>query len=250
MTLRVKNVAEQSGWIKLHRKILDNPIVMKDSEYFQVWVYLLLKASHAEYPVLFGGNKINLKPGQLITGRKKISADTGIDENKVFRILKCLKNEQQIEQQVSNKNSLISIVRWEEYQNCEQQNEQQVNSKRTASEQQVNTNKNIKNNKNVKKIENNTKAYSSDSSLNQAILDFIAFRQSIKKPMTDKAVSLMLNKLGMLSASVPEQIEILNQSIINGWQGIFPLKGSENNAGKNQHGRFSDTASAGHGTYL
>lgn len=138
-------MADANGWIKLHRKMLDNPVVMKDAEHFEVWVYLLLKASHAEYPVIFGGEKMALQPGQLITGRKKISSDTGISESKVFRILKSLKNEHQIEQQVSNKNSLISIINWDEYQNSEQQAEQQLNSNRTASEQQLNTNKKIKN---------------------------------------------------------------------------------------------------------
>ena len=54
------------GWIKLHRKILDNPIVMKDSEHLAVWIYLLLNATHKDYDVLFEGKRITLKPGQLI----------------------------------------------------------------------------------------------------------------------------------------------------------------------------------------
>lgn len=262
-------MAEQSGWIKLHRKLLDNPLVMKDSEYFQVWVYLLLKASHAEYPVFFGGEKINLLPGQLITGRKKIAADTGIDENKVFRILKALKTEQQIEQQVSNKNSLISIVRWSEYQSCEQQDAQQVNSKRTASEQQVNTNKNIKNNKNVKNDKNNHEDellmvcellgkhdYSlfgeeHTGELQATILSFIEFRRKIKKPMTEKAVDLLISKLKKLSNSIPEQIEILNQSIINGWQGIFPLKDQTTKKGGTSNERpINSSCKTEYGTYL
>ena len=42
--------------------------------------------------------------------------------------------------------------------------------------------------------------------------------------MTDRAVTLLINKLNDMSPIVAEQIEILNQSIVNGWQGIFPLK--------------------------
>ena len=41
------------GWIKLHRKTLDNPIITKDSDYLAVWIYLLLNATHKEYDVLF-----------------------------------------------------------------------------------------------------------------------------------------------------------------------------------------------------
>lgn len=140
------------GWIKLYRKILDNPIITKDSDFLAVWVYLLLNATHKEYDAVFRGQRITLKRGQLLTGRKSISEKLKIDENKVQRILKSLENEHQIEQQKSNKNRLITIVLWDKYQQDEQQNEQQVNNKRTTTEQQVNTNKNVKNIKNDKNI--------------------------------------------------------------------------------------------------
>lgn len=141
---------EKNGWIKLHRKMLDNPIIMKDAGHLAVWMYLLLNATHAEYPALFKGEKIMLKPGQLITGRKSIAETLSVDESKVTRILNAFENEHQIEQQTSNKNRLITVVNWDFYQCNEQQNELQVNNNRTTSEQQVNTNKNNKNIKNDK----------------------------------------------------------------------------------------------------
>jgi hypothetical protein len=138
----------EQGWIKLHRKMLDNPVVWKDSDHLAVWIYLLLNATHKDMDVLFKNKRITLKPGQLITGRKSIAKKLDISESKVHRVLKMLEIEQQIEQQTSNKNRLIAIVGWNEYQSCEQQIEQQVNNNRTTSEQQVNTNKNVKNIKN------------------------------------------------------------------------------------------------------
>jgi len=140
-----------NGWIKTYRKVLDNPIVCKDTEYFAVWNYLLLKATHTNKEVVWGGVKITINPGQLITGRKAISAFWNIDESKVQRVLKCLEIEQQIEQRTNFQNRLITIINWVEYQRDEQQNEQRVNSDRTASEQRVNTNKKLKN---VKKLKN------------------------------------------------------------------------------------------------
>ena len=149
------------GWIKLHRKTLDNPIIMKDKDYLVVWIYLLLHATHTEYDTIFEGKRITLQKGQLITGRKVIAKKLDISESKVQRILKTFENEHQIEQQTSSKNRLVSILNWEAYQQTEQQDEQQVNNKRTTSEQQVNTNKNdknIKNDKNGKNgINNNSK---------------------------------------------------------------------------------------------
>lgn len=146
------------GWIKIHRKILENPIICKDSDYLAVWIYLLLNATHKEIPALFRGKKITLQKGQLITGRKSMSNQLKISESKIYRIINDFKSEQQIEQQTSNQNSLISILNWDKYQQIEQQNEQQMNNERTTDEQPVNTNKNVKNDKNVKNERNNIPA--------------------------------------------------------------------------------------------
>jgi DNA-binding MarR family transcriptional regulator len=104
---------------------------------------------------MFKGNKITLHSGQLLTGRKAIAKQFSIDESKVQRVLKKLEIEQQIEQQTSNENRLITILNWTEYQQSEQQIEQPVNNECTTSEQPVNTNKNVKNEKNEKNIKNN-----------------------------------------------------------------------------------------------
>ncbi len=142
------------GYIRLYRKLLENPVVCKDSEHIAVWIYLLLNSTHKEYDLMFNGKRITMQPGQLLTGRKSISSSLKISESKVQRILKTFEIEQQIEQQTTTKNRLISILSWNEYQYVEQQNEQQVNNNRTTSEQQVNTNNNVKNIKNVKNKDN------------------------------------------------------------------------------------------------
>lgn len=59
------------GWIKLHRKLLDNPVVTKDSDHLAVWIYLLLNATHREVDVLFGGKRITLKPRSTYYRKKK-----------------------------------------------------------------------------------------------------------------------------------------------------------------------------------
>jgi hypothetical protein len=163
------------GWISSHRKILENPIVCKDTDHYAVWGYLLHNATHKEFDVLFKGKKITLKPGQLITGRKTIARFWNISESKVQRILKTFETEQQIEQQTTNKNRLITILNWELYQKTEQQIEQQVNNERTTSEQQVNTNNNINNINNENNVSNNniSKGDSYDESLALDINKFI-----------------------------------------------------------------------------
>lgn len=135
------------GWVKIHRQLKDKAYY-KDSEFIHLWLHLLLCANHDNGEYLNGYEIVKLKKGQFITGRKKLSLETGISESKIERILKVFESEQQIEQQTNSRNRLISIVSWDKF----QQSEQQKDSKWTASEQQVNTNKNEKNYKNEKNI--------------------------------------------------------------------------------------------------
>lgn len=77
--------------------------------------------------------------------------------------------------------------------------------------------------------------YTTNPELKQTILDFIEMRNKIKKPMTDKAISLLLKKLSELATTDEEKILILEQSIANSWQGVFELKGGNSNRSNKQH---------------
>ena len=133
------------GYLKLHRQIVDNPVVYKDAEYLAIWIDLLIHAQFHECEAVFGGEKITLKPGQLITGRKKIAKRLGVSESKVQRVLKCYESEHQIEQRTDHQCRLITIVSWDKYQFVEQGDEQRLNNERTTSEQRVNTIQEYKN---------------------------------------------------------------------------------------------------------
>lgn len=163
-------MAEVNGFIKYYRKILDNPIICKDSEHFAIWSYLLLNATHTEQEKMFNGQKITLKKGQLITSRKSVSEQFNISESKCERVFKLFKNEQMIEQQTCSKNRLITIVKWNDYQSSEQQNEQQVDNKWTTTEQQVDTNN--KDKKEKKDKNDNKKSYGTFKNVKLTELEF------------------------------------------------------------------------------
>ena len=71
--------------------------------------------------------------------------------------------------------------------------------------------------------------YPADEKLNQAFCDFVAMRKSIKKPMTERAVTMAINKLNKLATTSgvfdnDKAIAILEQSIFHSWQDLYELK--------------------------
>ena len=84
------------GWISLYRNLIDASWFSK-SEYVHLWIYLLLKANHKDQEIFVGNEKVLVKRGQLLTSRHKLSEVVHVQENKIYRILKCFENENQIE---------------------------------------------------------------------------------------------------------------------------------------------------------
>ena len=71
-----------------------------------------------------------------------------------------------------------------------------------------------------------------DDSFTQTMNGFKEMRKLIKKPMTDRAVKITISNLNKLTTNENEQILILEQSIANSWQGVFPLKEVKNGGTK------------------
>jgi hypothetical protein len=126
-----------NGWIKLYRKLLDNPICNKPA-WLSLWIHLLLLANHDNgSKFVWNGKEIELKAGQFVTGREVLSRKTGIPESTIEDRLSFLENSLQIRQQKFNKYRLITIVKWKEY--------QETDNKPTTNRQQTDTFKNVKN---------------------------------------------------------------------------------------------------------
>ncbi len=69
----------------------------------------------------------------------------------------------------------------------------------------------------------------------QALDDFAEHRRKLKKPMTDRAKKLLLADLDKLAETDREKILIIEQSILQGWSGVFALK---------QHGKVAESKPA------
>ena len=67
-----------------------------------------------------------------------------------------------------------------------------------------------------------------DEEVKNSIYEFIKMRKLIKKPMTDRALTMLINKLEKLSSDKDIQIKILERSILKNWTDIYELKGDNN----------------------
>lgn len=198
---------------------MDSPL-NGDSQAFHLWVNLLLAANHKEGETLVNYGNKKLKAGQLLTSRKRLSSITGIQESKVTRLLNLFIKMNLIEQQTFNKFRVISITNWHKY----QVREQQMNSKRTTNEQQMNTYNNDNNDNNVNKKQEE-RVYPSSLNLS-AWREYIAYRREARiRKLTTKGEEKQIEKIIGFGGFDIQQ-ESIDQTIANGWQGVFPPSGS------------------------
>ncbi len=134
------------GWIKLHRSLLDWEWY-SDINVKTLFIHLLLKANHKDKK--WKGHTI--KAGQLLTGRKALSVETGLSEQQIRSALNKLKSTGEITIKSTNRSSVITLPAWESYQLDNQQTTQQATNKQPTDNQQITTNKNVKNGENDNK---------------------------------------------------------------------------------------------------
>lgn len=107
------------------------------------------------------------------------------------------------------------------------ENVRQLNTKET------NTDKSSTNKKKERKragYDEIIDSYTENGELRSALVEFVKMRKMQKKPLTNRALHLLLTSkkgLDSLASSDAEKIDIVNQSIMRGWLGFFPLKDRE-----------------------
>lgn len=184
-----------SGWIKIHRQIIDWEW-FTDTTTFRVFLQLLLKANHKEKKY----RGMVLKVGTIITSRDILAFETSLSVQQVRTALDKLKSTNEITIKTSSQGTIIEVVNYSKYQLVTNE----VTNKQPTSNQQVTTNKNEKKEKNEKEV----------------ILDsWIEYRKSAKKTLTQQSIKSILVKMENYTN---EQCKfVINKSIEQGWQGLF-----------------------------
>lgn len=137
-----------NGYMRISRKI-ENWGWYRDSNTFRVFFHLLLKAQYQDGADYMG---LPLKRGQVVMGRKKLSADLGISEQSVRTSLERLSKSQEITIKSTNRFSIITICNYDSWQgdtlsSNQQTNQQLTNDKGvnqpTTNHYKINNNKEI-----------------------------------------------------------------------------------------------------------
>ena len=106
------------GWIKLHRKIEDNPL-FQDKPFCKTmaWIDLLLLANHEDADFMDRrGNVVEGKQGTVYRSIVFLSDRWGWSKNKVNHFLKQLVKMEMIEKKSSTQGTTLTIVNYGDYQ--------------------------------------------------------------------------------------------------------------------------------------
>ena len=214
------------GWIRVHRQIQDCWIWDGKYDQGRAWIDLLLLANHREKKISIDHELVIIKRGQFHTSLKKLADRWQWDKRTVGKYLDLLEKDGMIKQVRSERGTTLTIVNYDIFQGeCTTECTTDSTTECTTDAPHHVPKQEIKNVKNEKNERNNKEFYPDNWELNQSFLDYIKMRKDIKKPMSDRAITLAMNKLEELSGGDDETaIQILEQSIFHSWQGLFELK--------------------------
>lgn len=192
----ITTIRMDNGWIKLHRKFLEWEWYC-DSNTMRLFIHLMIRANHK----LKSWKGITIKPGQVITGRKKLSEELCLSEQSIRTSLNRLKSTNEITIESTNKYSLITLCNYDSYQSINtetnQQNNQQLNQQLTNKQPTTNHKQECKNDKNERIYEDEkaifpidlekwyTNAIKDDAWLNRFYLDYNIIEGKMKEVLGD-----------------------------------------------------------------
>lgn len=132
----------------MYRKITDWEWYT-DANTFRVFFHLLVSAAHRD--IKFKG--IELKRGQVITGRMSLAKELGLSEMQIRTVINRLKSTNEITIKATSKYSVVTIVNYDTYQ-AKPSDEQPAKEPAVGSDdnQVATTYNNVKNEKKVKNV--------------------------------------------------------------------------------------------------
>ena len=196
--------------ISIHRKILEREWY-SDLNTKSTFLHCLLKANIQDKKRMW----IDIERWSYISSIWKEAIEIWITRKQLLLSLSKLEKSWEITTKRDNKKTTFIVVKYCEYQSVEWRKVHQRDIKGTSKVHQRDTTKEVKNTK---------EEIGEISLLDKTIKEFSNMRSKIKKPLTPKANSMLINKLTKLGNSDSEKVMLLEQSIFHCRQDIYPLK--------------------------
>jgi len=209
----------EGGAILIARQVFESEIFMfKPAIWFKVWVYILGN--------VFWKDKGKLKRGQGYFKYEWIKNATGATQDQLKHCIEYLKASQMIATQKATRGMVVTVLNYDDYQDFNHyKSHTESHLKATQKPHRSHTNK--EEGKEGKERKEENKGIFPEWIPQEEFEEYRKMRLKIKKPMTDRAVLLAIRELEKLKGEGHEPKQVLEQSILNSWQGLFPLRDSK-----------------------
>jgi hypothetical protein len=227
---RVVIMAKQ-GWIKVYRGLLDDPLIDPREPHtkVQAWVELLLMAEYEAGERVISGQVIRYERGDIVVSEQYLAVTLKWSKGKVRRFISVLRSMQRVVTRKTNVTSIISIVNYDKHQgggnaDGNADGKSDGNSDGNSDGKQV---KEVK--KQRSKETKKAPVFEFPEKLNTDTFkavwgEYVTHRKEISKPITPTSAKKTMSQLDKMGHDAA--IAAIEHSIANGWQGIFPPKGS------------------------
>ena len=178
----------------------------------------------------------------LIEKKFIIPFDTGVIVIRHWRLNNYLRNDRYKETIYKNEKSTLEVDNTGAYKvGIPNGYQMDTNGIRSIDKNSIDKKKNKKEKK-KKSFEDVFSENDFSKELEDTLRDFIDMRKAIKKPMTTKALELLIKNLEKLTNLEAEKIAILNQSIEHSWQTVYPLKIENSSSNSKSNKKAVDTS--------
>ena len=206
------------GWIKIYRKFSDWEW-FNISEMVHLFIYLLINANHQDGE----WRGIIVKRGQILTGLNSLNESTKISVQTLRTCLKRLEKTKEINIQSTNKYSIITICKYDDYQSEQQTTNKQTNKRLTNKQQTTNNKQECKEEQEEKEEKTNNIKFDFKQSVidlgveEQIILDWLIVRKNKKASNTETAFNKLKREIEKSKLPANECVKI---AVERNWQGF------------------------------
>lgn len=248
-------MSKQGGYVLIYRRVLDDPDFNNVGE-AMAFIYLILKAAWKPCKVHYKGKSIDLERGQVALSLRDFAEEFGWSKDKVARFLARLKRDSRATVTATGGATGVNVITICNYDIYQAKPDEGATASATATFSNRDTEqlRNKTNEDNSNEL-SNAQARDGDKQNDvvtvpaepvlktagviipdaiprDAWLGFIEMRKKLKKPLdTARAVQGIINKLRALAEDGHPPGDVLDQSTMCKWAGVFELKGNRNGTG-------------------